>query len=126
MFSLEIVNALIYAIMPAFRGIPSKRKPSEAVKPPPRSAAKSTPVDDVQYDNIDHWPVLVSDEKRCRLCQSYGQMTCQKCILTLCLLQDRNSFIAFHTWKVPMLILLHSFILRLYNLLDYNNKSYSY
>ena len=42
MFSLEIFNALIYAIMPASRGIPSKRKSSEADKPPPHS-----PVDDV-------------------------------------------------------------------------------
>ena len=68
MFSLEIFNALIYAIMPASRDIPSKRKSSEADKPPPHS-----PVDDVWYDNIGHWPVLVSDEKTCRLCQSYTQ-----------------------------------------------------
>ena len=59
---------MIYAIMPGSRGIPSKRKSSEADKPPPHS-----PVDDVWYDNISHWPVLVSDEKTCRLCQSYTQ-----------------------------------------------------
>lgn len=41
-------------------------------------------------------------------------MTCQKCKLALCLLQDRKCFIAFYTWKVPMLILLHSFIMFLF------------
>ena len=34
MFSFEIANALIYATMPAFRDRPSKRKSTEAVKPP--------------------------------------------------------------------------------------------
>ena len=97
MFSFEIANALIYVMMPASRDRPSKRKSTEAVKPPLRSKLIPNPVDDVQYDNIGHWPVPVSDKKRGCLCQSYARMTCQKCKVTLCLLQDRNCFIAFHT-----------------------------
>ena len=81
MFSLEIANALIYAMMPACRGSP--------IIP--------NPVDDVRYDNIGYWPVPVSDKKRCCLCQRYARMTCQKCKVTLCLLQDCNCFIVFHT-----------------------------
>ena len=96
-FSLELANAVIYAMMPATRGRLSKRKSTEAVQSPPSSPVIPTPVDDVRNDNIDHWLVPVSDKKRCRICQSYARMTCQKCKVTLCLLQDHNCFIAFHT-----------------------------
>ena len=72
MFSFEIANALIYAMMPASRNRPSKRKSSQAVKPPLCSKLMPNPVDDVQYNNIGHWPVPVSDKKRGRLCQSYA------------------------------------------------------
>lgn len=99
MFSLEIANALIYEMMAASRVRPSKRKSTKAVKPPPRSPVipTSVAVDDVRYDNIGHWPVPVSDKKRCRFCQSYARMICQKCKVALCLLQDGNCFIAFQT-----------------------------
>ena len=66
-FSLKIANALTYAMMPASRGRPSKRKFTEAVKPPPRSPVMPTPVDDVRHGNIGHWPVPVSDKERCCL-----------------------------------------------------------
>ena len=63
--------------MPASGVRPSKRKSTEAFKPPPRSPVIPTPVDDVRYDNIGHWPVPVSNKKRCCLCQSYARMTCK-------------------------------------------------
>ena len=97
MFSLELANAMIYAMMPATKGRPSKRKSTEAAKSPPSSPVIPTPADDVRNDNIGHWLFPVSDKKRCRICQSYARMTCQKCKVTLCLLQDHNCFIAFHT-----------------------------
>ena len=97
MFFLEIANALIYAMMLASRGRPSKRKSTEAVKPPPRSLVIPTAVDDIQHDNTCHLPVPLCNKKIHRLSQSYARMTCQKCKVTLCLLQDHNCFIAFHT-----------------------------
>ena len=53
MISLEIANSLIYAMMSASRGRSSKRKSTEAVKPPSCSPIiPNNIVDDVWYDKI--------------------------------------------------------------------------
>ena len=63
-FSLEIANALIYAMMPASRGRPSKKKSTEAVNPLPRSPVIPNSVDmsDVTALVIDRFQFLIKKD----------------------------------------------------------------
>ena len=97
-FSLEIADALMHANKTGqtpIRGRPSKRKLSDA-RPVGRKPVIPLPCNDVRYDGLGHWPIPTSDKKRCRLCQQYCRVYCEKCSIYLCLLQDRNCFKNFH------------------------------
>ena len=103
-FSQEIADGLIHdnkARTPgSSRGRPSKRKSVEESvqkRPGGKKPAISLPGDDVRYDCLGHWPIPTSDKKRWRLCQEYNRMTCGKCKVHLCLIQNRNCFHDFHT-----------------------------
>lgn len=56
------------------------------------------PVDEVRFDNIDHWPISSETErKRCKHCiKFYATWKCCKCDVFLCLVPKRNCFVAFH------------------------------
>lgn len=58
------------------------------------------PPNDVRYDNESHWPVLVENIGRCKLCaDGKTKFMCFKCELHLCLKADRNCFVYFHSRK---------------------------
>ncbi|KAL2091503.1 hypothetical protein ACEWY4_013766 [Coilia grayii] len=96
-FRLEVADALIHSGKK--KGRPSKGREDDM---PTRCIQRPTtprPVDDVRYDQLDHFPVFI-DKGRCRLC-SDGQTTisCQKCGVRLCIVtgkSPRNCFQKFH------------------------------
>lgn len=99
LFTQELAEALIRANkVPTTnnRGRPSKRKSLEQ-RPGGKKPAVPLPCNDVRYDGLGHWPIPISDKKRCRLCQEYSRMSCEKCKLHFCLNQNRNCFRDFHT-----------------------------
>ena len=55
------------------------------------------PTEEVRFDHVGHFPNF-GTKGRCKLCTK-GETTviCTKCSLRLCLLPDRNCFVAFHT-----------------------------
>ena len=61
-----------------------------------KKPAIATPCSDVRFDQYGHWPIPTQDKKRCRLCQSYSRITCEKCGIHLCLNGSRNCFKTFH------------------------------
>lgn len=94
-FRADISNALMYAI---------KRKigrPSQDMQPiKKKKTAVPVPVQDVRYDNFDHWPEY-GKKGRCRFYTGgFSTVKCSKCDLVLCFVQTRNCFRAFHSKKV--------------------------
>ena len=98
-FTTDIADALMHAnkVPRPGPGRPTKRQSTDNARPGGKKAAVPTPIADVRYDKIAHWPKPSSDKKRCRLCHSYSRTTCEKCRVSLCLLTDRNCFKLFHT-----------------------------
>ena len=100
-FSQDLAEALIHANKSTCQkksncGRPAKRKSTDEPKQPRKATLVATPCTDVRHDQMAHWPIPVSDKKRCRLCQAYSRMTCSKCKVHLCLITDRNCFLTFH------------------------------
>ena len=97
-FSTDIAHALIFAnkVAPnSSRGRPVKRKSIDLVSRG-QKPAQPLPIPDVRYDNVAHWPIPSSNKNRCRLCGMTCRMTCSKCKIYLCLLENRNCFVEFH------------------------------
>ncbi|XP_065055887.1 piggyBac transposable element-derived protein 2-like isoform X2 [Rhopilema esculentum] len=101
-FCTEIATALINikkAPQSSRLGRPTKHPSTEANSHGGKRAAQPTPINDIRYDQTGHWPLPSADKKRCRVCQSYSRMTCEKCKIALCLITSRNCFKKFHTDK---------------------------
>ena len=103
-FSQEIAEGLIHVnkatTLGSSTGRSSKRKSvEESVQKrlEGKKPAIPLPGESVHYDCLGHWPIPSSDKKRCRLCQEYSRMTCEKCKVNMCLIQNRNCFHDFHT-----------------------------
>lgn len=95
-FSLELAEALISANNAPKRGRPRKWKSTDEPRQSQKAPKNSTPCIDVRYDGISHWPIPVAEKQRCRFCQSYSRMECEKCNVHLCLIKERNCFKNFH------------------------------
>ena len=99
MISLELSDVLILAnkVNPySTRGWPQKRRSLEA----PTTDKKPTqalPVTDVRFDQVVHLPSPTTNKSRCRLRSMTCRMQYSKCKIFLCLLNDCNCFIDFHT-----------------------------
>ena len=79
-------------------GRPSKRKSDDIVIPQPRKQPVAMPVADARYDNTSHWPEFREMKRKCRLCKTdQSRVYCMKCDLCLCMNNDRNCFLIFHT-----------------------------
>lgn len=58
----------------------------------------TTPVLDIRYDNIAHWPDYETKQGRCKFCpKGYAHIYCKKCNAYLCLTPKRNCFKDFHS-----------------------------
>lgn len=80
------------------RGRPSTEAQEEHQQARKKYKVLPRPVDDVRFDNIEHWPLPSDAEsKRCKLCiKFYATVKCSKCDKFLCLNSKRNCFVAFH------------------------------
>ena len=75
------------------RGRPSGLTPPQAKK----QRVMPGPVNDVRYDNTNHFPMIQKKRNRCRLCtKGYTSWRCSKCLVHLCLVPDRNCFLSYH------------------------------
>jgi len=77
----------------------SNKTQKEATVKPMSSNLKTN--EDMRFDNLDHWPVLVktdNERKRCKIssCKKYTKTKCSKCGVFLCLVTDRNCFFNYH------------------------------
>ena len=102
LFSIEIAESLIHLMKKnaPSKGRPSKRLSNELEENRKRAkkAVKPTPYPAIRLDKCNHWPVSIDVKQRCRLCQSYTRMSCEKCNgIPLCLFGGRNCFKDFHT-----------------------------
>lgn len=57
------------------------------------------PAQEVRTDNLSHWPEVNEDRQRCKYpeCKGKSHVSCNKCVVFLCLNKDRNCFYKFHT-----------------------------
>lgn len=57
------------------------------------------PSEDIRLDGMDHFPIYEKNRVRCKYpsCNYKTMISCSKCIIPLCINQDRNCFLLFHT-----------------------------
>ena len=100
-FSQEIAEGLIHAnkvtTPDRSRGRPSKRKCWGKCSKKAWRKKTSYSIAGRSCDCLGHWSIPTSDKKRSRLCQEHSRMTCGKCKVHLCQIQNRNYFHDFHT-----------------------------
>ena len=71
------------------RGRPSGLTPPQAKK----QRVMPGPVNDVRYDNTDHFPMIQEKRNRCRLCtKGYTSWRCSKCLFTCALFLTETVF----------------------------------
>lgn len=98
-FRSEIGHALLHC-----NSLPQRKKgrPSSSRENTPENRATvkrpvvPRPIDDIILDKKDHWPIHIEPKMRCRFCQAYSRVSCEKCKVALCLTKDRNCFKLFH------------------------------
>lgn len=99
-FRAEIAYALLrkdFTSSSRKRGRPSNCDNVPSPTPPPKRPVNPTPIDDIRYDNLGHWPQHLNPKKRCRECKTaYSRVGCIKCQIALCLTKDKNCFMLFH------------------------------
>lgn len=81
------------------RGRPSGDGPSPKIHP--KRAACVTPVEDIRFDKVDHWPEY-SEKKHQDRCKNEGckkktYIYCGKCRIPLCIQRESNCFRNFHS-----------------------------
>lgn len=94
-FKLEIA----FALLQSGRNKNKRGRPSLNTKPQQHKKRifSSRPTDDVRYDEIAHWPLVVDKKQRCKHCtNSYTTKTCNKCKIHLCSTLKKTCFIEFH------------------------------
>lgn len=96
-FRSEIAHALINknSSFSKKRGRPMQE--TSTPEPPSKRRVTFNPIDDIRYDNVDHWPTHLDTKNRCRNCiKAYSRVACMKCKVPLCLTKDKNCFYLFH------------------------------
>lgn len=65
----------------------------------PSIASEIRPVSDVRYDSVDHLPIHSGKRMRCKNtnCTGTTRFSCRKCGVSLCLNENTNCFISYHT-----------------------------
>lgn len=63
-----------------------------------KGPAQVLPVKEVRLDGMQHWPVWVEKQIRCKFpnCKGYSQIICEKCGTALCFTKKKNCFRNFH------------------------------
>ncbi|KAK0040657.1 piggyBac transposable element-derived protein 2 [Biomphalaria pfeifferi] len=82
------------------RGRPSIKATDdkEEQAPQQKRAVNSSPLTEIQLDNVGHLPEHKSVKGRCRQCKtSIIRTSCIKCGVFLCLKTDKNCYVTYHT-----------------------------
>lgn len=63
------------------------------------TVTENRPVADVRYDSIDHLPIHIGKRMRCKNinCTGTTRFSCRKCNVSLCLNENANCFISYHS-----------------------------
>ena len=96
-FTVSIATAMIHRKSPVNSvGRPCKRKSTDIGKT--KAPSNPSPIADIRYDQTSHWPEYKPTKQKCRLCKTgQSRVFCMKCKVCLCLSNDRNCFLAYHT-----------------------------
>ena len=79
-------------------GRPSKRRESTAGESSKKAPSIPSPIADVRFDHTSHWPEYKPIKRKCKLCKTgQNRVYCLKCGVCLCLSNERNCFLAYHT-----------------------------
>ena len=74
-------------------------QPKCSISPKPllgRNQAVPSPVADIRFDKVAHWPEIDRNHSCCRKCDLTCTVKYSKCKVGLCLNKDRNCFKDFH------------------------------
>lgn len=106
-FRLEVAKALILSSgidaqdsSPPCPPAPKRHRPDMSSRPSP---VLETPLPDgvTRYDGFGHWPeqLAESEEAKCRFggCERTSRVRCLKCCVFLCISQNHNCFLKFHS-----------------------------
>ncbi|CAH0730745.1 unnamed protein product, partial [Brenthis ino] len=92
-FRLEIYRALLQKGKNVDTTTIKDLIPEEKIKNPKRPR----PVDDIKYDNVDHFPEHGKEYGRCAYCKKgFTTVYCIKCNVRLCFVKDRNCHFNYH------------------------------
>ncbi|KAJ8381511.1 hypothetical protein SKAU_G00022890 [Synaphobranchus kaupii] len=80
------------------KGRPSQSVGSAVAEKRRRGPASPMPPEPVRQDNIDHWPMMMAINGRCKYpgCKGIVRTMCTKCGIYLCITMERNCFLEFH------------------------------
>ena len=106
-FTTQIASAFTLAGKDPKRTIGWPRRSISPKPPVERNLAVPSPVADIQFDKVAHWPEIDGNRSRCRKCNMTCTVKCSKCKIGLCLNKDKNCFKDFHN---SLLVLSHSFV----------------
>lgn len=96
-FRSEIGHALLQChTTQKKRGRPSSSREGTPEARVVKRAVVRRPIDDIRCDQKEHYPIHMEPKMRCRFCQAYSRVGCEKCKVALCLNKDRNCFKLFH------------------------------
>jgi hypothetical protein len=95
-FQMKIAESLIRC----GKAVPQGRK---RLREDPVMALLKTPEASVRLDRVDHFPVFLEKQQRCKLCAQrksekggFTFIQCTKCCVSLCLTREKNCFYDFH------------------------------
>lgn len=92
-FRLEIYRALLDKGRNVDKTTIKDLNPDAKIKKPKRPR----PVDDIKYDNIDHFPEHGTEYGRCAYCKKgFTTVFCLKCKVRLCFVKGRNCHFNYH------------------------------
>ena len=99
-FTIAIASALIHSrTLVSGVGRPLKRKSSGGYGSNSKKVPTApSPIDDIRFDHVSHWPEYKPDKRKCKLCKiGQSRVYCIKCKVCLCLSNERNCFLKYHT-----------------------------
>lgn len=61
---------------------------------------ETRPKPSIRFDERNHFPIVTASLTRCKNCQKKTYIKCQKCMVHLCSVSDRNCFTDFHVLSI--------------------------
>lgn len=98
-FSLSIAENLIYykkTNTGKKRGRPSQSAVAVTIETDNPKLKNAPLTDQIRFDNVGHYPKILKDRARCRVCQMKTRISCMKCNSSCCLTNERNCFYEYH------------------------------